>query len=364
MVFYLRYGFITDDHGYFIGGQKFTKTNIFRLDNGTEFIYFITHFFFKHFHFNLLSFHILFATLGLVGSLNFLYIYFSRIENDNKKLNKILKTAFWTITCFPNFLAWGRFFGKDSLTFFLSSMLAVFIWKIVSNSRVHIIHWLFLLFFPLWAIGMIRAHIAIALGGSSLFIISLSYMGGKKDRDIHLHSLLRVYIPLLMIVFVAVFGNSMIKRLTGNSSVSSADMVENSLIQATSMGAWGGSKTELASDINENSRIIFSPFQIAKNIFLLLFAPLPWQVRNIIDIMAVMTNILLFYLIYKFAFSLSLNDLYQKYLLLCVFLLTIVLSFMTGNVGLILRQKTIILPFLFLLIFSVKSSRQKLPHYR
>jgi hypothetical protein len=40
------------------------------------------------------------------------------------------------------------------------------------------------------------------------------------------------------------------------------------------------------------------------------------------------------------------------FLLVATIGLSLLLSFMTGNIGLILRQKTIILPFLFLLMFS------------
>jgi hypothetical protein len=45
-----------------------------------------------------------------------------------------------------------------------------------------------------------------------------------------------------------------------------------------------------------------------------------------------------------------LENAFQKYLLTLVILLTVFLTFQTGNIGLILRQKTIMMPFIFLLV--------------
>jgi hypothetical protein len=86
----------------------------------------------------------------------------------------------------------------------------------------------------------------------------------------------------------------------------------------------------------------FNPLIIARNIFNLFFAPLPWQVRGAADLIAFVSNILLFYPLYRFVRKIKIFDEFQ----------VVLLSFMTGNIGLILRQKKIILPFLFLLMFS------------
>ena len=68
--------------------------------------------------------------------------------------------------------------------------------------------------------------------------------------------------------------------------------------------------------------------------------------------MAFLSNVMLLYLLYKYARKVRLYDEAQVFFFLATLGLTILLSFMSGNIGLILRQKTIVLPFLFLLLFS------------
>ena len=84
----------------------------------------------------------------------------------------------------------------------------------------------------------------------------------------------------------------------------------------------------------------------------LFVAPFPWQLRGALDIIALISNVLLIALLWKFITNIQLKSIWQIYLLVIVIMFTLLLSFMTGNVGLILRQKTILLPFVFLLLFS------------
>jgi hypothetical protein len=117
------------------------------------------------------------------------------------------------------------------------------------------------------------------------------------------------------------------------------------------MGASGGSATKLTGELNENQDIIFAPRQIAINVGMILFAPMPWQIHGFADGLAFFSNILLLFLAIRFGKKIDFTSVFQKYLVVVCSLMIILLSFMTGNVGLILRQKTIILPFLFLFLF-------------
>jgi hypothetical protein len=53
---------------------------------------------------------------------------------------------------------------------------------------------------------------------------------------------------------------------------------------------------------------------------------------------------------------LKVNSPWTWYLLFTAIYLTIILSFMTGNIGLAMRQKIIILPYLFALFLHVEAS--------
>ena len=70
--------------------------------------------------------------------------------------------------------------------------------------------------------------------------------------------------------------------------------------------------------------------------------------------LALLSNVLLLLLLIRFAKNIDITDVFQRYLFVMCCVLIVLLSFMTGNVGLILREKTILLPFLFLLLFATK----------
>jgi len=358
MLFYLRYGYITDDVNYFKGGTALSDLNFFYVKSGTEFMFWLSHIFIKLFQFDIASFHILFGMIGFCGSLNFLRILLCRSDFSNKKYLRLQHTAFWVIMCFPNFLAWGRFYGKDSTMLFFVSLVALGVYKLLSDYKITLITLLFQFVIPFYCMYLLRPHIALALGIGFGYSLFSWVMKKRQSKNSEFNTLLKVYVPILIIVFGGVFGSLVIKRLAGKDSSISKSTIENTLASTTIMGASGGSQTELVSDLNETSTILFKPLTIANNIVSLLFAPFPWQVRNIIDIIALISNIMLAYILIKFGKNLKLFDIYQKFLFVGVICLIVLLSFMAGNIGLLLRQKTIILPLLFLLLFSQKTTNE------
>jgi uncharacterized membrane protein YbaN (DUF454 family) len=165
----------------------------------------------------------------------------------------------------------------------------------------------------------------------------------------------KIIVPFFLVIGLAFGTVYSLKKLTHKENVSVQD-IRQSLINTTSMGAYGGSETKLSEEFRENPNVALSPKQVAINIFMLLFAPMPWQVRGTADAIALVSNVLLLFLILLFIKKADFSDVFQKYLLILCGLLVLLLSFMTGNVGLILREKTILLPFLFLFLFRSKHS--------
>ena len=157
-------------------------------------------------------------------------------------------------------------------------------------------------------------------------------------------------IPFVLAIALSIGTIYSLRILTNTEKVSVAD-VQHTLVRASQLGAIDASATTFAREINENPNAGFSPKQIAINVFMLLFAPMPWQIRGFADGLAFFSNILLLFLAIRFGKKFDFKSVFQKYLVVVCSLLIILLSFMTGNVGLILRQKTIILPFLFLFLF-------------
>ncbi|OGJ87524.1 MAG: hypothetical protein A2487_16625 [Candidatus Raymondbacteria bacterium RifOxyC12_full_50_8] len=349
--FMYRYHFITDDVNYFYGADEFTK-GFFEISTGTEFMCYITKPLKTVFHLDRPALHTLFGTLGFIGSMNYLTVYMKRSDMLDADAYIFNRLAFFMLLCFPNFMLWGRVFGKDSTMFFLASLLVIGAYRLIEKNEINIFY-VFLVIGPLYIMQLIRPHVAgvIAAAFGAGYIAKVYRI---RSRNIGIMALAKIYVPIILIVVMTVFIGSSLRKLgvAKNNEEITAEAMQDKIMASTMMGGYGGSSTELASEMKENPRIIFQPQQIAKNIGYLLFAPLPWQVRGGADALAFLSNVILFYLLYKYGRKIKIYDPAQIFFLAATGGLMVLLSFMTGNIGLLLRQKTILLPFLFLLLFS------------
>jgi hypothetical protein len=345
--FYLTYGFITDDRLYFNDSLLYSG-NIFTCKTANEFMAAITHPLRTYLHFDLPSCHVLFGTFGFIGSLLFVTVLMARMDFKNSAFKTHHLICFWTLVCFPNFVAWGRFYGKDSTMFFLSGVLVFNVFKALSDQKMKLVNFISI---PIVLLVMyrLRPHLfAVLLLSLSLALLIKSYK--SRTPDIGLRGIYQVVFPVILAAASIIIFAGVIRTVSRQGDVSVAT-VQTSFMTASRMGAIGGSTTELAGKLSDDPTVIFRPTQIALNIIQLFFAPLPWQIRGGADILAFVSNFLFFFLIYYYRKTTTWKDLFQKYLLINILLLTVILSFMSGNVGLILRQKTILLPFIFLFIF-------------
>lgn len=352
LYFYFQYWFITDDYNYFIGALTYKK-GFFDIQNGNDFMYYISRPFRTYLDFDRASFHILWGALGFIGNLNFLYVLSKRIDFSNHSKNRDHLIIFYSLLCFPNFMVWGRIYGKDSLSLFLVSIYVIGAYHLLTDQKIKL-RLVLLSAIPVLLLYNLRTHIATVAAMGLLAGFYFKSINVKRYKNTNSEILYKFLIPVVLTVLFAAGSIYSLQKLTKKESVSIND-VQHSLIDATNMGASGGSATDVAESSQEDPNIIFSSKQIAINIFMLLFAPVPWQIRGFADGLAFLSNILLLLLLIRFGKQIDLTSVFQKYLVVVCSLLIILLSFMTGNVGLILRQKTIILPFLFLLLFSTKT---------
>jgi hypothetical protein len=354
-IFLVRYGGTADDLTFYDMSVMISGLSIFNVRNGTDFMCLVTKPLRQYLQMDLISLHLLFFSFGFFGSLNFLYIIVQRLSFSDKSQKVFKQIVLVTLLCFPNFLAWGRFYGKDSVMLFFISVFSLGVWRALSGTRINIMQVVLLLLVPLWMMRIVRPHIAIAISASGMImIIYRIFFASNRIQNIGLQGLIKFFLPLLLLLLGVLFGQAALRKLIGGTNEISKSSVETTIISATKMGIMGGSTTELATEMNEDQRSVFGPLQVVKNVLNLLFSPMPWQIRNPVDVLALFSNMLLALLLFKYAGQLTLYDSYQKYLLLCVVFLSLLLSFMTANIGLILRQKTMLLPFVFLLLFSTK----------
>ncbi len=359
LYFNSTYGYITDDTTYFMGALTYTK-GFNKIKNGTEFMFYISRPLRIFLDLDRVSFHILWGALGLIGSFNFLYVLTKRIDFREYQNYRDLMFKFIVILCFPNFMVWGRFYGKDTTTFLLCSIYCVSSYYLLAGVKIKLRH-ILLCAAAMLFLYYIRPHIAMMMTVGLLLGVYFRSSTHKRIRSNNERILYEILFPLAVTILLFVGTIFYLQKLTNkpNEMVTVTD-IEQSLVGATQMGAFGGSATSIADDMKENSRIIFSPKQIVINMFVLFLAPMPWEIRGFPDFLAFVSNILLFIVFARYAKQVNLSDVYQKHLAIICILLIGTLSFMTGNVGLILRQKTIILPFVLLFLFKGNSIKRKI----
>lgn len=354
LLFYFSYGYITDDRTFFVHCLDYDG-NLFNMKNGNDFMFYITKPLRLYFHLDLPSLHALFGTMGFIGSMNFLFVLNKGVNftDSREKGNNLIRL--WTILCFPNIMVWGRIYGKDSTILFLASICVICCYFIFEKKRNIVIN-LIICAMSIFLISKIRLHIAAALVIGLLAGLYFLSIAKRKYGSFNEQLLMKLIIPVIVMASFFVVTPFMIKKVTNRDSVS-VDAMKSSLMNATRMGAYGGSATALASEFRADPTVVFTPKQIAENILNLLFAPLPWQVRGGLDMVALASNVLFLFLILKFVRRVDLSTAFQKYMLVTTISLIGLLSFLTGNVGLILRQKTILLAFMFLFLLKSKPFR-------
>jgi len=345
--FYSQYGFITDDLFYFTECLNY-HGNIFTCKTADELMCAIAHPLRAYFHLDLPACHVLFGTFGFLGSLIFVQVLMARMDFRQVSLRRRNIIAFWTLVCFPNFVAWGRFFGKDSTMFFLTAVMVYNAYRVVSGRKFKPVN-IILIASTFAVMFRIRPHLfAVMMTGFSLALLVKAYTA--RMPDVGVRGMYQVVMPLVFLAVSLFIGAGVIRSVSRQNEVS-VQAVQSSFVTASKMGAYGGSSTGLAEKMSDDPTVIFKPTQVALNVIFLLFAPFPWQIRGGADIMALASNLIFFFLLYLFRRTITGKDLFQKYLLINIALLVVILSFMSGNVGLILREKTILLPFVFLFIF-------------
>jgi hypothetical protein len=347
-LFYKLYHAIADDGTYF-GGDTPVIGNLFLAQNGTVFLQIITGYVRIVTGMDIFGFHILYAAASFVASLLFIRLYFLHVNLKNLKFTRDIQLGVWAILCFPNIMAWGRFFGKDSIMLIFASVWLYNTEKIIF-SKARVLNYIGIIISG-YCMYKIRSHIAVSFFLAFLFIISIKIFNTRKLNPA-LMGLIKFIGPYIFIILALAGAYFAAVQLSGTRNINKSALTQTAH-SASTTGAYGGSSRNMSVEEDVSGGLL-SPLRILTNIAYLYLAPFPWQIRGAIDIIALVSNILLLYLLWKFYKNINHKLLFHLYMLTILGMLTLLLSFLTGNVGLILREKTILLPFLFLLLFTNK----------
>jgi len=299
---------------------------------GTTFLYYVSGFFYTFLPDSALAGFLLFATLGFVGSYLFLKSFRLAFPNGNHAFYGML------IFFYPSILFWASDLGKDSLIFLF---LGLFMLGYVEWFRQRRSKWTSLyLAAGLFGTLLIRPHVfamcalLIAATGISMFILPLFERGRQG-----LGFLLLALVALVSLGVTVVS----LRLLRSELSISGILTYLSDWASATS---YGGSAF-IPPDITR-----FPGFLLA--IPSVLFRPYPWEASNLPMLAASLEGITLSVLmsLQWRSLSTSLKDFRDPIVqfLWGFALLFIVIFNSLGNMGLLARQRSMLLPFLFMLL--------------
>ena len=290
---------------------------------GTTFIYFTLYPFVKYFGFSYFGSYFIYSFLGLLG---FYYLQKVLINITEKKWSN-----WFYLLLLPNVHYWTVAIGKDSMIFFgISLLFYLFYFKK---------RW-FNYIFPLLLVGFIRLHI--------LFFILTAY----GTTQILLNKKIRISTKVLVFIllggalyFLFPFLMARVGFVDTESVISQLEDLAGQKIEGGS-SVYMGDKTLIVKWLSY------------------LFRPLFYDAFNTLSILASIENVIwvLIFLIIFSKLTKKIQVIYQDTYWLtffAIFFLTIPAAYLLYNLGIAIRQKTMIVPFLFPLFFLTQFKFEK-----
>lgn len=282
---------------------------------GTTFIYFTLYPLVKYLGLSYFGAYFIYSFLGLLG---FYYLLKILINISYEKWS-----AWFYLLLLPNAHYWTVAIGKDSLIFFGISLL---LYSYYFKKR-----WIFFIF-PLLLVGFVRLHtlffILVAFGTTQVLLNKKIKISTKILVFILLGGVLYVMFPFLMARVGFVDTESIISQFE--------DLA--------------GQKIEGGSSIYMGDKNLLVKW------FSYMFRPLFYDAFNILSLIVSFENVLwLFFFIKIFKewrkkIQFSFQDIYWI-MFFAIFFITIPAAYLLYNLGLAIRQKTMVIPFLFTLLF-------------
>lgn len=259
---------------------------------------------------------------NIFGCLGLVLIYLTL-----KKYFFVLNKYWFFILLIPSMSFWSAGLGKDSVSFFATSL---FLYAVTSSKRS-------ILIVPIAVLSMcmVRPHIALMMLVSYL----LYYVIKAKT-----HVVLKLFV-LPIIAAGVIIALSFVQQYVGLEEASLSS-VSDYVDQRQGYNQSGGSSLDITS--------MSYPMQM----FTYIFRPLPFEAHSALALMTSLENtilLLLFvYILIKSKFNFRpFVEKKNLWLLAYVFLTCTILAITTANLGIATRQKWMFMPvLLYLLIYS------------
>ncbi|WP_375238368.1 hypothetical protein [Aurantibacter sp.] len=297
----------------------------------TDFIKFLTYPLVHYLQLDYLAVFLVYSTLSFVG---FIKLYKLILSFEYSTTLKILGIPIFPLVLFlPGLHYWTCALGKDSLAFFV---VVFFIEHLVNNkskSGMLLIITVLLLIRPYLVIFMFIAFIL----NITLFKSNFTFKKG------------------FLVFFSLIIGFISIKVLFNYLNV---DMMSYVFDRASKLSRIASRRLEAVG----GSYIVPDNYNIFHKMYLYLFTPLFIGAKSIMQIIASFENLFLLILVIKYVFSFSLKF-YKKhthfrFILMYCLIFLIIKAYMLFNIGIAVRQKFMIVPFIIYLLFAQYSYNQ------
>ncbi len=287
---------------------------------GTTFITFVLYPLLK-LGFSYLGCSVIFSFVGLLG---YKYLLLVAIRVNNYSWSN-----YFYLLLMPNLHFWTNAVGKDGLIFFA---ICLIIYNLSYNKRI--IAYLL----PVLIVGSIRFHV--------LAFIVAAFLSATVFFNTKLRSHQKVFLSIAIIAVMALFFPVFLRHIGVENIFDIVELQEHRMLSHMKGGG--------AVDVTDAN--------IVTKWFAYMFRPLFFDVNNTMALMASFDN-----LVWLTAVIYALLHLYRAktrnrglrlgfqiwFYFLAILYITLPLAFELANLGLALRQKTMALPFLFLLIIHI-----------
>ncbi|RKS50581.1 hypothetical protein BC962_2352 [Gillisia mitskevichiae] len=327
VVYYLYALFNRSDSAlYYLRPQNEAKSWSDFFGTSTTFIDFLSYPFINFFGFNYEMMMVFYAWLGYLG---FVYAYLFFRENIPLKITVFKKLDFLTlILFFPNMHFWTASLGKGA-PIFLGLMLFAYA---IRNPKSRIIT----IIFGSLLIYYIRPHVFMFVAVGTV----LGYMSGKEKISFWKKAF--IYISLiggLILVQDTILG---VAGLEG-----SEDLVE---------GFDEFSEDRSQSLSNSGSGVDMSSYPLPVKLFTFWFRPLFFDAPGLLGLITSVENLMYLLLFIKilrkdFISFIRNSTVVVKMSLVVFFLSSFAMTFVMSNLGIIMRQKSMVMYFAFFVIY-------------
>lgn len=316
----------SDSKNYFARPQEGNRSWGEFFGTGTTFMDFITYPFINYFNFNYEMMMVMFAWLGFIG---FLYAYLFFRENIPIKIRVFKNIDFLTLILFlPNMHFWTASLGKGA-PIFMGLMMFAYAIKDPKDRKITLLLASIVIYF-------IRPHVFLFVAVGTV----LGYMTGKE----------RISFSKKFLIYVGMIGGLILVQdqiLAVAGLEGSDDLLSDFEEFSEDRGG------ELAKS---GSGVDMSSYPLPLKLFTFWFRPLFFDAPGLLGLIVSAENLiylLLFVKILKkdFIKFLKKSNIVVKMSITVFFLSSLALTFVMSNLGIIMRQKSMVMYFLFFVIY-------------